>query len=123
MSICSNMPKSSPLLRDTGCLFVTSAVESVHDHTLSRLSDSEDRPYGVYELRAMAEAIAGAARTYCNGPGCLDKAVPATWLVAKRRVRIRLAAGERRIRTLGPPVEDSIFSRPPRNPATEKPAR
>ena len=32
--------------------------------------------------------------------------------------RSGLAAGGRRIRTLGPPVGDSIFSRPPRNPAT-----
>ena len=35
------------------------------------------------------------------------------------QVRTGLAAGGRRIRTLGPPPEgDSIFSRPPRNPTT-----
>ncbi|HEV2098944.1 MAG TPA: CUAEP/CCAEP-tail radical SAM protein [Stellaceae bacterium] len=32
-----------PLLRDTGCLFVTSAVESVDDHTLSRLAKGHSR--------------------------------------------------------------------------------
>ncbi len=32
--------------------------------------------------------------------------------------RVRRLSGGGRIRTLGPPVGDSIFSRPPRNPAT-----
>jgi hypothetical protein len=36
----------------------------------------------------------------------------------RHQVRSGLRAGGRWIRTLGPPVGDSIFSRPPRNPAT-----
>src|SRR6266478_5756321 len=49
-------------------------------------------------------------------PGLEDKELHP--LRVCRVERDGLSAGGRRIRTLGPPVGDSIFSRPPRDPAT-----
>src|SRR6266478_3407225 len=49
-------------------------------------------------------------------PGLEDKELHP--LRVCRVERYALSAGRRRIHTLGPPVVDSIFSRPPRNPAT-----
>ena len=53
-----------PLLRDTGCLFVTSAVESVDDYTLSRLAKGHNRADFVRVTELCREAGLDLAPTF-----------------------------------------------------------
>ena len=63
-STCAATPDLLPVLRDTGCLFVTSAVEAVDDHILERLDKGHTRADFVAVVAADARGRAALAPTF-----------------------------------------------------------